>query len=92
MKILENLKSANLSFRGLKELPRETLEGVIKKIRLKAIQNVKANLIKYRKNIDDFSDQDVEELIATEEKVIKDKITKGGLSAVLSVLGLNLFI
>ena len=63
-----------------------------KKIRLKAIQNVKANLIKYRKNIDDFSDQDVEELIATEEKVIKDKITKGGLSAVLSVLGLNLFI
>tara|TARA_Y100001935_G_scaffold248155_1_gene244983 strand:+ start:240 stop:518 length:279 start_codon:yes stop_codon:yes gene_type:complete len=92
MKILESLKYANLSFRGLKDLPRETMEEVNQKIRLRAIQNVKANLIKYRKNIDEFSEQDVEGLIATEEKEIKDKITKGGLSAVLSFLGLNLFI
>ena len=91
MKLLNTLKSAFFSFYDLKKLPQETLDELNKQIRLKAIKNVKEKLIQYRKNIEDFSENDIEDLIATEEKEIKNKITKGGLSAALSILGLNIF-
>ena len=91
MKLLNTLKSAFFSLHDLKKLPQETLDELNKQIRLKAIKNVKEKLIQYRKNIEDFSENDIEDLIATEEKEIKNKITKGGLSAALSILGLNIF-
>jgi len=78
--------------RGLDKLPSETLARVNKEIRKRAIKRVQKDIIKNLKPVDDYTEEQIETLTADAEKEIRLEITKGGFKAVLTMLGLSLFI
>ena len=92
MKLRDIIKSGTKSIYGIEKMPKEAVNELSIKIRKKAVIKVKKNLKKYKKDISELSDQDIEGLIATEENKIKNRIVKGGLGAVLSLFGINLFL
>ena len=62
------------------------------KIREKAILSTKARLIENHKTFDDFSDEDLEIIIADEERKIIDDLKTKSLVVALAALGLNFFV
>ncbi|MCT7632938.1 hypothetical protein [Aliarcobacter butzleri] len=62
------------------------------KIREKAILSTKARLIENHKTFDDFSDEDLEIIIADEERKIVDDLKIKSLVVALAALGLNFFV
>ena len=62
------------------------------KIREKAIIATKARLIENSKNINDFSDEDLEIIIADEERKIVDDLKTKSLEIALAALGINFFV
>ena len=62
------------------------------KIREKAIIATKARLIENSKNINDFSDEDLEIIIADEERKIVDDLKTKSLVVALAALGINFFV
>jgi len=62
------------------------------KIREKAIIATKARLIENHKSFDDFSDDELEVIIADEERKIIDDLKTKSLVVALAALGINFFI
>lgn len=62
------------------------------KIREKAIIATKARLVENNKSIDDFSDEDLEIIIADEERKIVDDLKTKSLVVALAALGINFFV
>ena len=62
------------------------------KIREKAILSTKARLIENHKSFDDYSDEELEIIIADEERKIIDDLKTKSLVVALAVLGLNFFV
>lgn len=67
-------------------------EAINLKIREKAILATKARLIENHKSFDDFSDEDLEVIIADEERKIVDDLKTKSLVVALAALGINFFI
>ena len=62
------------------------------KIREKAILSTKARLIENHKSFDDYSDDELEIIIADEERKIIDDLKTKSLVVALAALGLNFFV
>ena len=62
------------------------------KIREKAILSTKARLIENHKSFDDYSDEELEIIIADEERKIIDDLKTKSLVVALAALGLNFFV
>lgn len=62
------------------------------KIREKAILSTKARLAENHKTFNDFSDDELEIIIADEERKIIDDLKNKSLVAALAFLGLNFFV
>ena len=62
------------------------------KIREKAILSTKARLAENHKTFNDFSDDELEVIIADEERKIIDDLKNKSLVAALAFLGLNFFV
>lgn len=62
------------------------------KIREKAVLATKARLVENRKTFDDFSDEELEVIIADEERKIIDDLKTKSLVVALAALGLNFFV
>ena len=62
------------------------------KIREKAIIATKARLVENHKTFDDFSDDDLEIIIADEERKIVDDLKTKSLVVALAALGINIFV
>jgi 5'-3' exonuclease len=60
------------------------------KIREKAIQRAKSRIIMNRKDIADFSDEEIEVIVREEEDKIKDDFKTKGIYAGLALLGITI--
>jgi len=60
------------------------------KIREKAIVRVKEKIIKHNKTIDDYSDTEMEEMIAAEVGNLNEDVKKGILTALLLAAGIEI--
>ena len=67
-------------------------EAVNLKIREKAVLATKARLVENYKTFDDYSDEQLEIIIADEERKIVDDLKTKSLVVALAALGLNFFI
>ncbi len=68
--------------------PKELIET---KIREKAVLATKARLMEHHKTFDDYSDEELEIIIADEERKIIDDLKTKSLIVALAALGLNFF-
>ncbi len=75
----------------IKNLPEDTREKLRLKIRARAIENTKITIILAQKDINTFSEEDLEIIIADEERKIKDKMKSMSVMGVLAFFGLSLF-
>ena len=71
---------------------KELKNGIKLKIREKAILSTKARLAENHKTFDDYSDEELEVIIANEESKIKDDLKTKSLVAALAILGLDFLI
>lgn len=62
------------------------------KIREKALLATKARLVENHKTFDDFSDEELEIIIADEERKIVDDLKTKSLVVALAALGINFFV
>ncbi len=60
------------------------------KIREKAIVRVKEKIIKHNKTVDDYSDTEMEEMIAAEVGNLNEDVKKGILTALLLAAGIEI--
>jgi hypothetical protein len=60
------------------------------KIREKAIERVKEKIIKHNKTIDDYSDDEMEDLIASEEGNLNEDVKKTVLTTLLVAAGIEI--
>jgi hypothetical protein len=60
------------------------------KIRDKAIERVKEKIIKHNKTIDDYSDNEMEEMIAAEEGNLNEDVKKTVLTTLLVAAGIEI--
>ena len=60
------------------------------KIREKAIERVKEKIIKHNKKVDDYSDDEMEAMIATEEGNLNEAVKKGVLTTLLVAAGIEI--
>ncbi|MCP4971430.1 MAG: hypothetical protein GY932_12670 [Arcobacter sp.] len=91
---LLNLASENMTkafdYPAIKS--KELKKGIKKKIREKAILSSKARLAEHHKTFDDYSDEELEIIIANEERKIKDDLKTKSLVGALAILGLDFLI
>ena len=81
MGILDNL---------LKKAPQSVKDKYKIKIREKAIERVKEKIIKHNKKVDDYSDDEMEAMIATEEGNLNEDAKKGVLTTLLVAAGIEI--
>ena len=62
------------------------------KIREKAIEKVKESLIQHNKTVDDYSDEEMEDLIAREEGKLNEDVKKTILTSLLVAAGIEIAI
>jgi len=67
-------------------------EAINEKVREKAVLATKARLIENHKTFDDYSDEELEVIIADEERKIIDDLKTKSLVVALAALGLNFFV
>ncbi len=72
-------------------LPRRLKNSLRTKIRKRAIEQAKVTIILAQKDINTFSEEELEIIIADEERKIHDKIKSMTLMGVLAFLGISLF-
>ena len=72
-------------------LPEDTREKIRLKIRARAIENTKVTIILAQKDINTFSEEDLEIIIADEERKIIDKMKSMSVMGVLAFFGVSLF-
>jgi len=74
----------------LKKAPQSVKEKYEMKIRDKAIERVKEKMIKHNKKIDDYSDAEMEKMIAAEKNQLNEDVKKGVLTALLVAAGIEI--
>ena len=74
----------------LKKAPQSVKDKYKIKIREKAIERVKKNLVKHNKTIDDYSDDEMEALIQKEEGRLNEDVKKGILTTLLVAAGIEI--
>ena len=60
------------------------------KIRDKAIERVKEKIVKHNKKLEDYSDDEMEAMIATEEGNLNEDVKKGVLTTLLVAAGIEI--
>tara|TARA_B110000503_G_scaffold77695_1_gene119665 strand:+ start:403 stop:660 length:258 start_codon:yes stop_codon:yes gene_type:complete len=81
MSILSNL---------LEKAPKSVKDKYKMKIREKAIERVKEKIIKHNKTIDDYSDDEMQDLIASEEGNLNEDVKKTVLTTLLVAAGIEI--
>ena len=74
----------------LKKAPQSVKDKYKIKIREKAIERVKEKIIKHNKRVDDYSDDEMEAMIATEEGNLNEDVKKGVLTTLLVAAGIEI--
>lgn len=91
---LINITSENVTkafdYPGIKS--RKLKDGIKNKIREKAILSTKARLAEHHKTFDDYTDEELEVIIADEEAKIKDDLKTKSLVGALAILGLDFLV
>ncbi len=72
-------------------LPEATREKIRIRIRTRAIENAKVTIILAQKDIKTFSEEDLEIIIADEERKIIDKMKSMSVMGILAFFGISLF-
>ena len=65
---------------------------IAKKIRINAIENTKARLAIHHQKLDDYNDEELEIIVADEERKIVDSLKTKSIFVILSLLGINIFV
>ena len=73
----------------LEKAPQSVKDKYKMKIREKAIESVKEKIIKHNKTIDDYSDDEMEDLIASEEGNLNEDVKKTVLTTLLVAAGIE---
>ena len=74
----------------LKKAPQSVKDKYKIKIREKAIERVKEKIIKHNKKIEDYSDDEMQEMIAAEEGNLNEDVKKGVLTTLLVAAGIEI--
>ena len=74
----------------LKKAPQSVKDKYKIKIREKAIERVKEKIIKHNKKVDDYSDDEMEAMIATEEGNLNEDVKKGVLTTLVVAAGIEI--
>ena len=74
----------------LKKAPQSVKDKYKIKIREKPIERVKEKIIKHNKKVDDYSDDEMEAMIATEEGNLNEDVKKGVLTTLLVAAGIEI--
>tara|TARA_Y100000590_G_scaffold437309_1_gene558814 strand:+ start:1730 stop:1996 length:267 start_codon:yes stop_codon:yes gene_type:complete len=74
----------------LKKYPKWLTDKYYNRVREKAIERIKKELSLRQKEISDFSDNELEALIAEEEKEVMKSHKFGSMQALLILLGINI--
>jgi len=74
----------------LNKAPQSVKEKYKIKIREKAIEKVKEKIVKHNKTIDDYSDEEMSEMIAAEEGNLNEDVKKGILTTLLLAAGIEI--
>ena len=74
----------------LKKAPQSVKDKYKMKIREKAIERTKEKIIKHNKTIDDYSDDEMEAMIAAEEGGLNEDVRTGILTALLLGAGIEI--
>ena len=74
----------------LEKAPQSVKDKYKMKIREKAIERAKEKIIKHNKTIDDYSDDEMEDLIATEEGNLNEDVKKTVLTTLLVAAGIEI--
>ena len=75
----------------LNKAPQSVKDKYKIKIRETAIERVKEKIIKHNKTVDDYSDTEMEEMIAAEIGNLNEDVKKGVLTALLVAAGIEIF-
>ena len=74
----------------LSKAPQSVKDKYKMKIREKAIEKVKENIVKHNKTIDDYSDEEMSEMIAAEEGNLNEDVKKTILTTLLVAAGIEI--
>ena len=74
----------------LKKAPQSVKDKYKIKIREKAIERVKEKIIKHNKKLEDYSDDEMEAMIAEAESGLNEDVKKGVLTALLVAAGIEI--
>mgnify|MGYP001322817534 FL=1 len=74
----------------LNKAPQSVKDKYKIKIREKAIERVKEKIIKHNKTVDDYSDDEMEDMIASEEGNLNEDVKKGVLTTLLVAAGIEI--
>ena len=74
----------------LNKAPHSVKDKYKMKIREKAIEKVKEKIINHKKTIDDYSDEEMSEMIAAEEGNLNEDVKKGILTTLLVAAGIEI--
>ena len=74
----------------LKKAPQSIKDKYKIKIREKAIERVKEKIIKHNKKLEDYSDDEMEAMIAEAESGLNEDVKKGVLTALLLAAGIEI--
>lgn len=85
-------EQVNKSFDFAKIQSEKLKSSIDQKIQEKAILNLKAELVLRHKSFDDYSDEELEVLIASEKRKIMDDLKTKSLVGALAILGLDFLI
>ena len=73
----------------LKKAPQSVIDKYNIEVREKAIEGVKARIIKHNKTLDDYSDDEMESMIKEEENKINDSVKTKILITLLAAAGIK---
>ena len=76
----------------IKKAPQAVKDKYKMKIREKAIERVKEKIIEHEKKIDDYSDEEMESMIAEEQGRLNDDVRQGILTTLLVAAGIDIFL
>jgi len=74
----------------LRKAPQSVKDKYKMKIREKAIEKVKEKIVKHNKTIDDYSDEEMSEMIAAEEGNLNEDVKKAILTTLLVAAGIEI--
>jgi hypothetical protein len=86
-----NAFMATQIIKTLTQLPQSTREKIRLKIRQRAIDNAKVTIILANRDINTLSEDDLETIVADEERKIIDKMKSMTFFGILAFLGISLF-